>query len=110
MKKILIPLGITVVFLIVLFTTQGMNKPLPEEERTFFDKTKIQLHGLTKDELIEVLGDPSENSLLKSIWKVKINGKVSRLVLHFSAKTNKPTSISLDGGPGRFYVRENFDE
>jgi hypothetical protein len=54
--------------------------------------------------VVEVLGNPDRDLMLKKNWWVKLGGKRDRVGVFFDT-AGLATDVVLDGGPGRFYYR-----
>ena len=55
-------------------------------------------------DVVEVLGEPDRDLMVKKNWWVKLDGKRDRVGVFFDM-AGLATNVVLDGGPGRFYYR-----
>ena len=60
-------------------------------------------------DVVEVLGEPDRDLMLKKNWWVKLDGKRDRVGVFFDM-AGLATDVVLDGGPGRFYYRRPVKE
>lgn len=100
---------IGVLFIMFICFSQGMDKEMPPAETEYLKNvlSKITANS-TKDDVINILGQPSRDLGLKVNWVVTIHGKKSRIGVYFSVTTGRATTINFDGGTGRFYFRKDL--
>lgn len=86
----------------------GMNDPVPDKEQEYIDNILSQItKDTTKNELIELLGEPSRDLGFKINWWIEIEEKKSRVGVFI--KNNQIKQVVLDGGPGRFYYSKDIE-
>lgn len=102
---------------LVYFSTRGMFGS-PEEqlarmepaEREFCLTVLSQITAsTTKDEVLQLLGNPSRDLGLKTNWWIRLGDRKDRIGVYFDTSKNA-TQVVLDGGPGRFYYSPNLSK
>ena len=75
------------------------------EERDFCEQVLARILPTSNGKhVVEVLGKPDRDLMLKKNWWVKLGGKRDRVGVFFDT-AGLATDVVLDGGPGRFYYR-----
>lgn len=94
---------------VVVYSVRGMNTEIPPEEQQFINTILLHVNeDSSKDEVMDILGEPSKSIGDKVDWNVMINGKRTTISVYFAHKTGYATRINFDGGVGRFYFNKDL--
>lgn len=101
---------IVILSIAFVFYSQGMSNEMPEAEKAYLDNVlnKVTPES-TKQDVIDLLGDPDRDLGFKVNWRVLINGNESRIGVYFDGTSGKATQMNFDGGTGRFYFRKDLN-